>query len=144
MKRSRRQGSPRILKTDLPSLLLSWLKGVWGSLRRFVMRLLRPNRGRRNYVIELQSEKPKPHICPLVGVEGLEQAGSLTVSDLMEKVQWRGKMQWHPFEGSPETFSDSIEISETFSDSIIIVPKVHSGLKLDKPHISPLVGIEMV
>ena len=83
MKRSRRQGSPRILKTDLPSLLLSWLKGVWGSLRRFVMRLLRPNRGRRNY-IELQPEKP--HTCPLVGLEGFEQAGSLTVSDLIEKV----------------------------------------------------------
>jgi hypothetical protein len=132
MKRSRRQGSPRILKTDLPSLLLSWLKGVWGSLRRFVMRLLRPNRGRRNYVIELQSEKPKPHICPLVGVEGLEQAGSLTVSDLMEKVQWRGALQWNPLE----------ETTETFNDSIVAVPKIRSGLKLDKPHISPLVGIE--
>jgi hypothetical protein len=132
MKRSRRQGSPRILKTDLPSLLLSWLKGVWGSLRRFVMRLLHPNRGRRNYVIELQSEKPKPHICPLVGVEGLEQAGSLTVSNLMEKVQWRGALQWKPLE----------ETTETFNDSIVAVPKIRSGLKLDKPHISPLVGIE--
>lgn len=129
MKRSRRQGSPRILKTDLPSLLLSWLKGVWGSLRRFVMRLLRPNRGRRNY-IELQPEKP--HTCPLVGLEGFEQAGSLTVSDLIEKVQWRGALQGHPLE----------ELTKTFDDSIVAVPKARSGLKLDKPHISPLVGIE--
>ncbi len=127
MKRSRRQGSPRILKTDLPSLLLSWLKGVWGSLRRFVMRLLRPNRGRRDYTIELKPEKP--HTCPLVGVEGLKQAGALTVSELMEKVQW------HLPEETPE------EALETFLDAIAAVPKVHS-LQLTKPHIAPLVGVE--
>jgi hypothetical protein len=118
MKRSRRQGSPRILKTDLPSLFLSWLKGAWGSLRRFVMRLLRPNRGRRNY-IELQPEKP--HVCPLVGVEDLNY-GALTVSDLM------GKVQWNP----PVAFSDTIAVAQNG----------RSTSQPKKPHILPLLGVE--
>ncbi len=88
MKRSRGKNFLRILGTDVSFLLLSWAKGVWSSLRRFFRRLLLPNRGRRNR-IEVQAESFHD-FCPLVGLEKLRKAESLTVDALMATVEWRG------------------------------------------------------
>ncbi len=86
MKRNRDQHFIKILRTDVPSLFLIWLKGVWSSLRRLAMRLLRPKRGRRNYT---GASFERASNSPLVGVEQFRHAESLTVRDLMAKVQWR-------------------------------------------------------
>jgi hypothetical protein len=65
---------------------LSWIKGVWGSFSRFVMRLLRPNRGRRSsQSISTQGDR----LSPLMGVEQFHNAEALTVGNLMANVQWR-------------------------------------------------------
>jgi hypothetical protein len=64
-----------------------------------------------------------------VGIERFRQVESLTVGDLMGALQWSS---------SRKPNGDF----EYFSDSIAAVAKVRTRLKLDKPHISPLVGIE--
>jgi len=70
------------------SLVGNWLKGIWSSFIRFVRRSLRPNQGRRP--ISSNSEGAKPTlICPLVGISQFRHAESLTVSELIAKVEWR-------------------------------------------------------
>ncbi|CAN1210066.1 hypothetical protein TUMEXPCC7403_07715 [Tumidithrix helvetica PCC 7403] len=69
---------------------LSWIKGIWGSFSRFIMRLLRPKRGRRSS--PENSTKPF-QTCSLVGVEQFHNVGSLTIGNLMAKVQWRSSKQ---------------------------------------------------
>lgn len=66
--------------------LWRWIKGALGRLQRFAMRLFRPNRGRPSSA-EMSSENF--HTCPLLGVKQFRCAESLTVEDLMAKVQWR-------------------------------------------------------
>ncbi len=88
MRRSRSKNSSRIPGTGIFNQLLSLAEGVWSSLRRFLRRLLLPNRGRRNRV-EVQAENSHD-FCPLVGLEKFRKAESLTVDELMANVEWRG------------------------------------------------------
>jgi hypothetical protein len=82
MKRNRGRRLP-----DFPNLFLTWLKGVWSSLRRFFRRLFLPNKGRRK-LVEVHSESFDA-FCPLVGLEKFRNAESLTVDALMLNVEWR-------------------------------------------------------
>jgi hypothetical protein len=66
----------------------SWIKGIWGSFSRFVMRIFRPNRGMRP-TAEIPFDKNR--VRPLMGVDQFHNIGSLTVGNLMAKVQWRTK-----------------------------------------------------
>lgn len=73
--------------------LWKWIKGLWSSFSRFVRRRnaflwksLHPNQGRRSSSSDNPSDS---HICPLVGISQFRHAESLTVGDLMAKVQWR-------------------------------------------------------
>jgi hypothetical protein len=86
MKRNRGRRLP-----DFPNLFLTWLKGVWSSLRRFFRRLFLPNKGRRK-LVEVHSESFDA-FCPLVGLEQFRNAESLTVDELMLNVEWRGVQQ---------------------------------------------------
>jgi len=66
-------------------IFASWIKGIWGSFSRFIGRLTRPSQGRRVNV-EMKSEE-----SPASTVRGLKQfsnAESLTIGELMGKVQW--------------------------------------------------------
>jgi hypothetical protein len=88
--RNHRQGSTKNSKTDSSNLFLSWLQGIWSSLRRFIRRLLRPNRGRR---IQVELHSADARISPLMGTEKFRRAESLTMGELMAKVQWRAPKQ---------------------------------------------------
>ena len=63
----------------------SWIKGIWGSFSRFIGRLTRPNRGRRVNV-EMKSEESSS--SPVRGLRQFLNAESLTIGELMGKVQW--------------------------------------------------------
>jgi hypothetical protein len=88
MKKNQGLSSNKVLKADIFSLVGNWLKGIWSSFSRFVRRSLYPNQGRRP--ISSNGEGAKPTIiCPLVGISQFHHADSLTVSELIAKVQWR-------------------------------------------------------
>jgi len=68
-----------------PQVLISWFKGILGSLNRWLKRLLLPKQGRRAKSI---STSPM-HSPPLLGIDKFRQAETLTVQELMAKVQWQ-------------------------------------------------------
>jgi hypothetical protein len=78
-----------------PNLFWQWLKGIWSSFSRFVKRITNPNQGRRPSSLNLdnsnspQTSAHPAHISPLVGISQFRNAESLTVGELMAKVQWR-------------------------------------------------------
>jgi hypothetical protein len=72
-------------KSRVSQVLISWFKGLWGKLNRWLSRRLRPNLGRRNEVVSSATV----HNSPLMGVSQFRNSESLTVQDLMAKVQWQ-------------------------------------------------------
>lgn len=63
----------------------SWIKGIWGSFSRFIGRLTRPNQGRR---INLETSPETPSASPVRGLKQFSNHESLTIGELMGKVQW--------------------------------------------------------
>lgn len=76
-----------------PNPFWQWLKGIWSSFSRFIRRVINPNQGRRpssaNSPNYSSSQVRNAHISPLVGISQFRNAESLTVGELMAKVQWR-------------------------------------------------------
>jgi hypothetical protein len=72
-------------KFGFSEVLISWFKGIWGKLNRWLSRRLRPNLGRRNEVVSSLTG----HNSPLMGLSQFRNPESLTVQELMAKVQWQ-------------------------------------------------------
>jgi len=69
------------LSTEI-SGLRTWLQGVWSSLRRLIKRSLHPRSRQPSHTVNAQ-------VSPLMGLEQFRHPESLTVGNLMAKVQWR-------------------------------------------------------
>jgi hypothetical protein len=88
MKKNQGLSSNKVLKADIFNVVGNWLKGIWSSFSRLVRRSLYPNQRRRP--ISSNAEDPQSSvICPLVGISQFRHAESLTVSELIAKVEWR-------------------------------------------------------
>ncbi len=87
MKNNRGLNLTKVWKADISSLW-KWLKGIWSSFSRLVKRSLNPNKGNRANSINTQLSDIT-NISPLVGISHFRHPESLTVGDLMAKVQWR-------------------------------------------------------
>jgi hypothetical protein len=72
-------------KSGFFQVLITWVKGTWGKLNRWLSRRLRPNLGRRNEVVSPATGQNSP----LMGVSQFRNPQSLTVHELMAKVQWQ-------------------------------------------------------
>ncbi len=72
------------IKLSFPQVLISWFKGIWGKLNRWLKRRLSPKRGRRDGLMTSPS-----HSSPLLGVDQFRHHEALTVQELMAKVQWK-------------------------------------------------------
>jgi hypothetical protein len=88
MKKNQGLSSNKVLKADIFSVVGNWLKGIWSSFSRFLKRSLYPNQGRRPISSNAKGVKAT-QICPLIGISQFRHAESLTVSELIDKVQWR-------------------------------------------------------
>jgi hypothetical protein len=71
-------------KLSFSQVLISWFKGIYGKLNRWVSRRLRPNLGKRKDLISSDVNS-----SPLSGISQFRNPGSLTVQELMAKVQWQ-------------------------------------------------------
>lgn len=85
MKNNRGLNFPKIAKMDV-SNLWKWLKGIWSSFSRFIKRSLNPNKGNR---VNPNTQSNIVNLSPLVGISQFRHPESMTVGDLMAKVQWR-------------------------------------------------------
>lgn len=100
MKKNRDRGLAKLLTTDVTGLFLRWIQGIWSGLSRWFGRSSRPNKGRRPTSLTARSInrdtvdpaylpiKDAP-TSPLIGVQQFLNSESLTVGELMAKVQWR-------------------------------------------------------
>jgi len=69
-------------KLGFPEIIGNWLKGLWSKFSRWLNRQLRPKQGKRNQVMASSNGSP------LSGVGHFRSPESLTVQELMAKVQW--------------------------------------------------------
>jgi hypothetical protein len=88
MKKKSGNNLSKILQADFTGLIWNFLRGIWSSFSRFVRRSLYPNQPRTTLKDKTQNPKPTL-ICPLIGISQFRKAESLTVGDLIAKVQWQ-------------------------------------------------------
>ncbi|AFY73808.1 hypothetical protein Syn7502_01763 [Synechococcus sp. PCC 7502] len=71
-------------KFNFSQVLINWFKGIWNKFNRWLMRRLRPKQGLRGSGISTAT-----HNTPLSGVAQFRHPESLTVQELLAKVQWQ-------------------------------------------------------